>query len=355
MPIGGTWRSLARLHMWQTGYPLHVMHGYVHAGARKRSSSRRLVRRVRPETLSRIEVVSDARRPLLAYGALVLEHIVRIAKPKRGRDVGARRARGPALFAARRRDARSRIRCWPRRASSIVLRSRSPRARRGADRLDRPLHGVVRPRRDRGGKAAASRRLPARPTSAGARIPIIAASSRSTSSRTPAFVGVDHPAAHISRWRCSSAMSGWSTTNCRRACANSPRPACWIAPACSAPRCGSPIWSRPRCPACCRARPMLVEQRQAGAQLTGEFAALAGERAVQPPQAARAPDRPRAGDGDVVAATGHSAGDQVHVARVSSCETRGCLSVDPGCRLRSGLKPSRKLTRATRSAGTSYE
>ena len=27
--IGGTWRSLARLHMGQNGYPLHVMHGYV--------------------------------------------------------------------------------------------------------------------------------------------------------------------------------------------------------------------------------------------------------------------------------------------------------------------------------------
>ena len=26
--VGGTWRSLARLHMYQTGYPLHVMHGY---------------------------------------------------------------------------------------------------------------------------------------------------------------------------------------------------------------------------------------------------------------------------------------------------------------------------------------
>ena len=26
--IGGTWRSLARLHMRQKGYPLHVMHQY---------------------------------------------------------------------------------------------------------------------------------------------------------------------------------------------------------------------------------------------------------------------------------------------------------------------------------------
>ena len=65
--------------------------------------------------------------------------------------------------------------------------------RRGTDRLDRHLHGVVR----------ASTRTPRRsgcatppacwPISAGARIRTIAASSRSTSSRTPAFVGIDHP------------------------------------------------------------------------------------------------------------------------------------------------------------------
>ena len=79
--IGGTWRALARLHMWQTGYPLHVMHGYV-IPAREAYEFSTLVHRVRPETLSQIEVVSDARRPLLAYAALVLEHVVRIARPK---------------------------------------------------------------------------------------------------------------------------------------------------------------------------------------------------------------------------------------------------------------------------------
>src|SRR6185436_650870 len=42
----------------------------------------RLVRRVDPNMLSQIEVVADARRPLLAYAALVLEHIIRIARPK---------------------------------------------------------------------------------------------------------------------------------------------------------------------------------------------------------------------------------------------------------------------------------
>jgi exopolyphosphatase/guanosine-5'-triphosphate,3'-diphosphate pyrophosphatase len=79
--VGGTWRALARLHMWQTGYPLHVMHGY-RIPAREALEFSRLVHRVNPEMLSRIEVVADARRPLLAYAALVLEHLVRMARPK---------------------------------------------------------------------------------------------------------------------------------------------------------------------------------------------------------------------------------------------------------------------------------
>jgi exopolyphosphatase/guanosine-5'-triphosphate,3'-diphosphate pyrophosphatase len=79
--IGGTWRALARLHMWQKGYPLHVTHGYA-IPAKEISEFSRLVHRANTEMLSRIEVVSDARRPLLSYGALVLEEVVRIAKPK---------------------------------------------------------------------------------------------------------------------------------------------------------------------------------------------------------------------------------------------------------------------------------
>jgi exopolyphosphatase/guanosine-5'-triphosphate,3'-diphosphate pyrophosphatase len=79
--VGGTWRALARLHMWQVGYPLHVTHGYAIPAAETFEFSR-LVHRVNTEMLSWIEVVSDARRPLLAYGALVLEHLVRMAKPK---------------------------------------------------------------------------------------------------------------------------------------------------------------------------------------------------------------------------------------------------------------------------------
>jgi exopolyphosphatase/guanosine-5'-triphosphate,3'-diphosphate pyrophosphatase len=79
--VGGTWRSLARLHMWQTGYPLHVMHGYA-IYADEALEFARLLHRVDVETLANIDVVANARRPLLPYAALVLEHILRIGKPR---------------------------------------------------------------------------------------------------------------------------------------------------------------------------------------------------------------------------------------------------------------------------------
>jgi exopolyphosphatase/guanosine-5'-triphosphate,3'-diphosphate pyrophosphatase len=79
--VGGTWRALGHLHMAQTGYPLHVMHGYV-IRAKEALEFARLVRRVNPESLSQIDVVNAARRELLPYAALVLEHIVRTADPR---------------------------------------------------------------------------------------------------------------------------------------------------------------------------------------------------------------------------------------------------------------------------------
>ncbi len=79
--VGGTWRSLARLHMWQTGYPLHVIHGYT-IPVEEALEFAKLLHRVDVETLSNIEVVNNARRPLLPYAALVLEHILRIGKPR---------------------------------------------------------------------------------------------------------------------------------------------------------------------------------------------------------------------------------------------------------------------------------
>ena len=79
--VGGTWRALARLHMAARSYPLHVMHGYSLA-PRDGLDFLQLVERVDAGTLKDIESVSEARRPLLAYGAVVLQEILR-AKPNR--------------------------------------------------------------------------------------------------------------------------------------------------------------------------------------------------------------------------------------------------------------------------------
>lgn len=80
--VGGTWRALARLHMKQRGFPLHVTHGY-EIPPRDALDFARIVERADPDTLEAIEFVSSERRPLLSYGALVMEHVVRVAKPDR--------------------------------------------------------------------------------------------------------------------------------------------------------------------------------------------------------------------------------------------------------------------------------
>ncbi|MDP4594354.1 MAG: exopolyphosphatase [Beijerinckiaceae bacterium] len=80
--VGGTWRSLARLHMVQRNYPLNVMHGY-EISARDASDFAMLVERISAEALIGIETISSGRRPLLAYGAVVLDEIMRRAKPSK--------------------------------------------------------------------------------------------------------------------------------------------------------------------------------------------------------------------------------------------------------------------------------
>jgi exopolyphosphatase/guanosine-5'-triphosphate,3'-diphosphate pyrophosphatase len=80
--VGGTWRAIAKIHIIQSGYPIGVMHGYSIPAAEALDFARRLRRLAATDTLANIEAVAEARRPLLAYAALVLEHIIGIAKPK---------------------------------------------------------------------------------------------------------------------------------------------------------------------------------------------------------------------------------------------------------------------------------
>ena len=130
--VCGTWRSLARLHMAQTGYPLHVMHGYV-IRAREALEFCRLVRRVHPETLSQIEVVASARRPLLPYAALVLEHILRRTNVSEV-VFSALGVREGLLYSRLRAGERKRDALLAAAQDLNLLRSRSPR--HGEDLID---------------------------------------------------------------------------------------------------------------------------------------------------------------------------------------------------------------------------
>lgn len=79
--VGGTWRALARLHQAARGYPIQVMHGYS-VEPSDELNFLQVVEQVDAAQLQDVESVSEARRPLLAYGAVVLQEIIRIGKPR---------------------------------------------------------------------------------------------------------------------------------------------------------------------------------------------------------------------------------------------------------------------------------
>ena len=123
--VGGTWRSLAKLHMGQRGYPLNVMHNYV-IPAQDASDFASLVERVEAETLDSIESVSFARRPLLVYGALVLEELIRSAKPARI-VISALGGREGILFDRLEKDVKKQDPLVAAASDLNKLRSRAPR------------------------------------------------------------------------------------------------------------------------------------------------------------------------------------------------------------------------------------
>ncbi|WP_132253201.1 exopolyphosphatase [Methylobacterium segetis] len=79
--VGGTWRALARLHQAARGYPVHVMHGYS-VEPTDELNFLEMVEQVDAAQLQDVESISEARRPLLAYGAVVLEEIIRAGRPR---------------------------------------------------------------------------------------------------------------------------------------------------------------------------------------------------------------------------------------------------------------------------------
>ncbi len=73
--VGGTWRNLAKLHMAQSHYPLHVLHSYRLSRSQAMSLSG-LVANLSATSLRDIREVSRSRADTMPYGALVLERLL---------------------------------------------------------------------------------------------------------------------------------------------------------------------------------------------------------------------------------------------------------------------------------------
>lgn len=79
--VGGTWRNLARLHMAQNKYPLHVLHHYTMT-RQQAASVADLVAGLSASSLKDIREVSRSRSDTMPYGALVLNRLLEHSKPK---------------------------------------------------------------------------------------------------------------------------------------------------------------------------------------------------------------------------------------------------------------------------------
>ena len=73
--VGGTWRSLVRLHMTQVRYPLHVVHDYRVDAVRFRRFCRKIMKSG-VDNVKGIEEISKNRRALIPYGAAVMEGVL---------------------------------------------------------------------------------------------------------------------------------------------------------------------------------------------------------------------------------------------------------------------------------------
>ncbi len=79
--VGGTWRNLARMHMAQSKYPLHVLHYYTMTSGQAMGVAD-LVSGLSASTLKDVRTVSRSRYDTLPGGALVLEELLQRGKPK---------------------------------------------------------------------------------------------------------------------------------------------------------------------------------------------------------------------------------------------------------------------------------
>lgn len=81
--VGGTWRALAKLHMHQTGYPLHILQGY-RMEWQVAQGFANFVSQMNFDIISKRQYgISKSRLQILPFGALVLEALLARAQPNK--------------------------------------------------------------------------------------------------------------------------------------------------------------------------------------------------------------------------------------------------------------------------------
>ena len=79
--VGGAWRSFARLHMEQAGYPLHIIHHYEIAAEEARAVAR-LIAVQSAKSLEKMPGVSRRRVDTLPLACLALDRLLAALKPR---------------------------------------------------------------------------------------------------------------------------------------------------------------------------------------------------------------------------------------------------------------------------------
>src|SRR5437764_978527 len=80
--IGGAWRAIARLHMEQTHYPLHIIHEYTIA-RRPAEGFVEIIAGQSRRSLERITSISRKRLELVPLAALILRRLIAAGRPER--------------------------------------------------------------------------------------------------------------------------------------------------------------------------------------------------------------------------------------------------------------------------------
>jgi exopolyphosphatase/guanosine-5'-triphosphate,3'-diphosphate pyrophosphatase len=81
-PVGGSWRALAKAHMERAAHPVHVIHHYA-VDADEMREFAELISRQSRSSLERAPGVSRRRADTLPLAALVMERVIRRARPAR--------------------------------------------------------------------------------------------------------------------------------------------------------------------------------------------------------------------------------------------------------------------------------